>query len=198
MTTTINASTSSGLVASPDNSGTIALQSNGTTQLTVSATGTYGQLVSSTAQAATSGTAITFTGIPTWVKRITMMFYNISATTSDNLIVQIGSGSFVTSGYTGTSGCMYGGSSVSVGAVTNGVLVSNVNTSSDIGNGHIIWTNPTGNLWCASGVFANGNNRVNMYGGGVSLSGVLDRIRLTSNSGSETFTNGYVNILYEG
>ena len=39
MTTTINASTSSGLVTTPDNSGAIALQNNGTTGLNVSATG---------------------------------------------------------------------------------------------------------------------------------------------------------------
>jgi hypothetical protein len=39
MTTTINASTSSGLVTTPDNSGAIALQNNGTTGLNISATG---------------------------------------------------------------------------------------------------------------------------------------------------------------
>jgi hypothetical protein len=39
MTTTINASTSSGLVTTPDNSGTIDLQSNGTTKATISSAG---------------------------------------------------------------------------------------------------------------------------------------------------------------
>jgi len=39
MTTTLNATTSSGLIATPDNSGAIALQNNGTTGLNVSATG---------------------------------------------------------------------------------------------------------------------------------------------------------------
>jgi hypothetical protein len=39
MTTTLNASTSSGLVATPDNSGAIALQNNGTTGLLVNASG---------------------------------------------------------------------------------------------------------------------------------------------------------------
>lgn len=39
MTTTINASTSSGLVTSPDNSGAIALQNNGTTGLLLSSAG---------------------------------------------------------------------------------------------------------------------------------------------------------------
>jgi len=39
MPVTINASTSSGLVTTPDNSGTIALQSNGVTKATVSSSG---------------------------------------------------------------------------------------------------------------------------------------------------------------
>jgi hypothetical protein len=39
MSVTINASTSSGLVTTPDNSGTIALQSNGVTKATISSSG---------------------------------------------------------------------------------------------------------------------------------------------------------------
>jgi hypothetical protein len=39
MTTTINASTSSGLIATPDNSGAIALQNNGVTGLNLTAAG---------------------------------------------------------------------------------------------------------------------------------------------------------------
>jgi hypothetical protein len=41
MTTNLNASTSSGLIVTPDNSGTIELQSNGTTKATVSSSGFY-------------------------------------------------------------------------------------------------------------------------------------------------------------
>jgi hypothetical protein len=55
MTTTINASTASGLVVTPDNSGQIAFQNNGTTELTVNAFGIgLGSAVPS------SGTGITF------------------------------------------------------------------------------------------------------------------------------------------
>ncbi len=39
MTITLNASTSSGLVVTPDNSGVVAIQNNGTTELTVASTG---------------------------------------------------------------------------------------------------------------------------------------------------------------
>lgn len=41
MTTTINASTSSGLVTTPDNSGAIDLQSNGVTKATINSSGFY-------------------------------------------------------------------------------------------------------------------------------------------------------------
>jgi hypothetical protein len=78
MSVTINASTSSGLVQTADTSGTLALQGNGTTQFTVDSTGAYGQIKSGTAVASTSGTSIDFTSIPSWVKRITVMFDSVS------------------------------------------------------------------------------------------------------------------------
>jgi len=99
MTATINASTSSGIIQTADTSGTLALQSNGTTQLTVSSTGAYGQLKSGTAVASTSGTSIDFTSLPSWVKRITVMFNGVSTNSSSDVICQIGSGSFTTTGY---------------------------------------------------------------------------------------------------
>jgi len=68
MTTTINASTSSGLVATPDNSGTIALQSNGVTKATVSSAGFYapGSIIQVVgANNTMSGTTITSTSFVT-------------------------------------------------------------------------------------------------------------------------------------
>ena len=58
-------------------------------------------LTSGTAQASTSGTAIDFTGIPSWAKRITVMFNGVSTNGTSNPQIQLGSGSPTTSGYTG-------------------------------------------------------------------------------------------------
>ena len=49
-------------------------------------------ITSMTAQASTSGTSIDFTSIPSWVKRITVMFNGVSTNGSNNLLIQIGLG----------------------------------------------------------------------------------------------------------
>ena len=57
-------------------------------------------ITSGTSQASTSGTSIDFTSIPSWVKRITLMFNGVSTNGTSNYQIQIGSGSVTTSGYT--------------------------------------------------------------------------------------------------
>jgi len=67
-------------------------------------------ITSGTAQASTSGTSIDFTGIPSWVKRITVMFNGVSTNSTNPIQVQIGSGSYTTTSYTGRSAFLNGGS----------------------------------------------------------------------------------------
>jgi len=52
--------------------------------------GVNSSIVSGTAVASTSGTSIDFTSIPSWVKRITVMFNGVSTNGSSNLLVQLG------------------------------------------------------------------------------------------------------------
>jgi hypothetical protein len=57
------------------------------------------------------------------------------------------------------------------------------------------------NLW-SCGVTLGLDNGAALYfgitgGGSVSLSGSLDRLRLTTTGGTDTFDNGTINILYE-
>ena len=88
----------------------VAIATGGVQRLLVDASGnvTTGvgslyPLVSGTAVASTSGTAIDFTGIPSWVRRVTVMFSGVSTNGTSNVQVQIGSGSFVTSGYSSST-----------------------------------------------------------------------------------------------
>ena len=60
---------------------------------------TIGVVNSKTAVATTSGTAIDFTGIPAGVKRITVMFNGVSTNGTSNYLLQLGSGSVQTTGY---------------------------------------------------------------------------------------------------
>ena len=195
MSALINASTSSGLVQTADTSGTLELQSNGTTQLTVSSTGAYGQLKSGTALATTSGTGpFTFTGIPSWVKRITVQFSGIAANGS-LLLVQIGSGSYTTSGYvSGGNALNTGGNLVNS---TAGFYAS-PSLSTGTSSGNLVLTNITGNTWVGTALVCRSDGTVVMSSGFIALGGVLDRLQVTTVTGTATFSSGSTNILYEG
>jgi hypothetical protein len=198
MSSLINASTSSGLIQTADTSGTLELQSNGTTQLTVSSTGAYGQLKSATAQASTSGTSIDFTSIPSWVKRITVMLNGVSTSGTSNYQIQIGAGSVITSGYTGQMTSMNSAGSAAILAYTNGFCVYNTGSASASVYGHAVLTLVSGNIWIYSSNILSTDPRASVGSGGYPLSGTLDRIRVTTVNGTDTFDAGSINILYEG
>ena len=195
MSVLINASTSSGLVQTADTSGTLELQSNGTTQLTVSSTGAYGQLKQGTAVASTSGTSIDFTGIPSWVKRITVIFDSVSTNGSSIVQVQLGySGGVVTSGY--ASAAQQSGSG---NTGTAGFVIDSSVGATNVRSGNMVICNISTNKWTASGAVTISSSNVGSFGGvSPALSGALDRIRITTVNGTDTFDAGFVNILYEG
>lgn len=200
MSVLINASTTSGLVQTADTSGTLELQSNGTTQLTVSSTGAYGQLKSGTAVASTSGTSIDFTSLPSWVKRITVMFSGVSTNNTSNLLIQIGSGSITTTGY--DSGA-YSSNSSNVSSTAGFILTGDV-VAGDTHSGSAVLNllNASTNLWVSFSVLGQSTSpgvqgAISTGGGNKALSGALDRIRITSVT-PDTFDAGLINILYEG
>jgi len=81
-------------------------------------------LVSGTAQASTSGTSIDFTGIPSWVKRITVMFSGVSTNGTSEVTLQLGTSSgFVTSGYLGVALTVTTGGTTGTTSLTSGFLV---------------------------------------------------------------------------
>lgn len=167
-------------------------------QVSASVNGTAGNvpLVSGTAQASTSGTSIDFTGIPSWVKRITVMFNGVSTTGTSTYILQIGSGSFTTTGYLGAIAFTGGGSS---GAnLTTGFGIANGVSATAIMHGIATLSTMGSNVWTygINGGFSSGASGIN-GGGSVSISGTLDRIRITTVNGTDTFDAGSINILYE-
>jgi hypothetical protein len=158
-------------------------------------TGTLYPLTSGTAVASTSGTAIDFTGIPSWAKRITVMFNGVSTNGGSNYIIQIGSGSFTTSGY--ASGSIESGSTRAAYTTGFGILSSNAGNAL---YGHMVLTNVSANAWVSSlnSVILQAGVYYAITGaGGISLSGTLDRVRITTVNGTDTFDAGSINILYE-
>jgi hypothetical protein len=183
----------SGNLVAPSTSGNV-LTSNGTTWTSVA--GSY-PLTSGTAVASTSGTSIDFTSIPSWVKRITVMFNGVSTNGSSLLQVQIGAGSVTTTGYIGSVNKANAGANF---AFTDGFLILATNNSSWATYGHLVLTNISSNSWVESSNVstAQAGSDGNQIGAGVlALSGTLDRVRITTVNGTDTFDAGSINILYE-
>jgi len=153
-----------------------------------------------TAVATTSGTAVDFTGIPSWAKRITVVFSSVSPTTTSPFIVQIGSGTVETSSYAGT--CHYLSSSgvANLSMSTGFLLTYNTSTTELTGSysGALVLTNISSNIWVATATLNNSTNQASfLISGTKTLSGTLDTVRFTSVSGTNTFDAGLVNIMYE-
>jgi len=161
--------------------------------------GRASDLVSGTSQASTSGTSIDFTGIPSWVKRITVMFSGVSTSGTSPPQIQIGSGSFSTSGYLGSNSIV----NASPGSVlfTSGFGIG-VNTSNWAATvlvyGGVVLTNITSNTWVAAGSVGRSDTASTyLTNGAIALGGTLDRVRITTSNGTDTFDAGSINILYE-
>ena len=156
------------------------------------------KIVRGTSVATTSGTSVTFTGIPSWVKRVTLMLNGVSTSGTSFVIVQIGSTTFTTSGYLGTT--MGVGNAVGTSAVstTTGFGTSTSAAASDARVGIVQIINITGNIWLGAGTTGLSSGVYGGFSGGtVTLGGALDRVRLTTVNGTDTFDAGSVNILYE-
>jgi hypothetical protein len=193
------------VVVSGDTSGSVSLSAPavaGTTTLTLPTfNGTVGLLVSGTAVASTSGTSIDFTGIPAGVRRITVMFQGMSTSGTSPPMIQIGSGSVTTTGYLGSNTITGSGVASLIYTAGFGIGVSTAQWSAAaVLHGAITLSlfNASTNTWVASGVTSTSNNDASyLTSGSVPLSGVIDRVRITTLGGVNTFDAGSINILYE-
>lgn len=172
----------------------MAVTINGSAGVTTNSGAVYNGISSGTAVSA-SGTSIDFTSIPSWVKRITVMFQGVSLSSTANLLIQIGAGSVTSSGYISTSNRMNQANSTAGASSTSGFVMF-VSSAPNIVSGHMILTNITSNSWVSSHVGKTGTTDTIMGGGDVGLGGTLDRVRITSTS-TDTFDAGSINILYE-
>jgi len=178
----------------PGTSGNV-LTSNGTTWTSAPAS----TLTQDTAKASTSGTSIDFTGIPSSVKRITVMFNGVSTNGTSIILIQLGnSGGIETTGYVGAASYLDNAGSADTVSYTNGIALSSINTAASTWNGLITICNVNANIWAANGTTANPQiPRTNPTASSKTLSDVLDRIRITTANGTDTFDAGSINILYE-
>jgi hypothetical protein len=158
------------------------------------------KIVSGTAQNSTFGTAIDFTGIPSWVKRVTVMFNGVSTNGTSNTLVRLGtSGGIATSGYLSGTGFVWTSANTCQAYTdTTGFLSCVSLTAAGVFSGAFVLTNLLSNAWVAAGtLYRSDVGQVFMASGSVTLSGTLDRVRITTVNGTDTFDAGSINILYE-
>jgi hypothetical protein len=157
-------------------------------------------LVSATAVTA-SGTAVDFTGIPSWAKRITVMFSGVSTNGTSSPQIQLGTGSttYVTSGYLGS--CISTNASPAATTISAGFVFgfSGSGAATSIRHGSVVLTKINENTWVATGNVGSSELAVvAILGGSVNLESVLTAVRITTANGTDTFDAGTINIMYEG
>jgi hypothetical protein len=154
-------------------------------------------LVTGTAVASTSGTSIDYTSIPSWVKRITVIFNDVSLSGTAALLVQIGD----SGGIENTSYVSYviNGASGSSSNTTGYILINDPGAAASTYSGLVTICLVSGATWIEAGtVSRSGGPFVNSSAGSKTLSAApLDRVRITTSNGTDTFDAGSVNILYE-
>jgi hypothetical protein len=173
---------------------------NGSAGVTTNSGAVYDGIQSDTAKTAT-GTSIDFTGIPSWAKRITVMFSGVSTNGTSVPLLQLGdSGGVEITGYLGAA-------STSSGAGTSNALytagfgfVGSTGGAANIFGGSVTITalDSTTNLWTCSGIVGFSNvAATTQIGGTKTLSATLDRVRITTVNGTDTFDAGSINTIYE-
>ena len=157
-------------------------------------------LTSGTAVVSTSGTSIDFTGIPAWVKRVTISFNGVSTSGTSNPLFQIGdSGGVETSGYLGAGSTIDTGVSPVVANYTTG-FGAPLGAATNVIHGSIVLSliNAATFLWAAAGTFGlSSTTTMALTSGSKALTATLDRVRITTVAGVDTFDAGSINILYE-
>jgi hypothetical protein len=171
---------------------------NGSAGVTTNSGAVYNGIASGTAVASTSGTSIDFTGIPSWVKRITVMFNGVSGNGTSNIQVQLGdAGGIETTGYSSAAVQMVGGSAVVGTSATSGFLATASNSAVSVHNGNIVFNLLSSNTWIQNGTLYNTVGAINSSAASKSLSDTLTQVRITTVNGTDTFDAGSINILYE-
>lgn len=150
------------------------------------------------AQATTTGTSIDFTGIPAWAKRVTLNCAGISTNGSGaNMLIRLGSSAGVeAAGYSSTSAYYI---SPGTGSVSSNTTAFSVPLSGDsiTRTGTLVFTKLAPDTWICSGMIGQ-PSAMTWVAGQVALPGALDRLRIITSNGTDTFDAGSASLLIEG
>jgi hypothetical protein len=175
------------------------LQSNGASAPTWVAAPTGGFTLG-TPVATTSGTSIDFTGIPAGTKQIVISFKNVSLNSTSQLLIQLGdAGGIETTSYTAITAQLDTVVSTLFSSTGFRIRVAGSASNQLSGSVTLILENSTTFSWAATGIVgdtANNTDSMAVVCGVKSLSATLDRVRITTANGTDTFDAGEINIAY--
>jgi hypothetical protein len=169
------------------------LKSNGTSAPTWADPST---LTEATAQSPTGTNVVNFTGIPSWVKRITVSLYRVSGNAGGFIYIQVGTGgTYETTGYF-TYNSNLTSSGTSLASNTEAICLISTSDASSVVSGLFTLTKVGGNNWVGTGsIMRSGDSTSSYTQGSISLGGALDSLRLLRASGN--YDSGTINIMYE-
>lgn len=148
-------------------------------------------------QATTSGSAVDFVGIPSWAKRITVLFNGFGTSTVNDIRVQVYvDGVLKTTGYSATACYLPGGAYPVTATHSTTIWVVGSGTSTLV-NGAAVLNLVSGSTWVSYGTVQRLNDSAcQLSAGQAALSGALTGIRVDASGG--TFDAGSISVLIEG
>ena len=203
--------TSTGLISTGDATGILQLKSNGITALTVhananvsiasglSVSGSNVQPLILATQQTASGSTVDFTGIPSWVKKVTVMLNGVSASSIGDFYLRLGTGGVLaTTGYFGVVSSISSGATAT-GTVTTGFWAGSAAATAALmySVGYLTLMDSSTNtwMWSMQGSRDDTTDVAHATAGRVALSGTLDTISILPTAGN--FDAGSINIMYE-
>jgi hypothetical protein len=157
-------------------------------------------VITVTETASTSGTSVDFTGIPAAATEITVSLAGVSTNGTSNIILQLGdSGGIETSGYTGSYFIVAGGLVTSNGAPTTYFLLGQ-SAAANLTYAAVTLRRlvSSSNTWVCSaqGSRNTGGGEMTITVGSKPTSAALDRVRVTTANGTDTFDAGTITMSY--
>jgi hypothetical protein len=159
-------------------------------------------VVLGTSQAAT-GNSVTFGSIPSWAKKITLMFHQVSTSGNSPIYIRLGTASGIESAaYANTSSVIGSAGAAGIGTITSAFNLTLGTSYTFIAaqySGQLVFSSFGSDIWVVSGIVAAPSIPYNfvMSGSKPLSSGALTQIQITTFIGTEPFDNGSFNIQYE-
>ena len=147
--------------------------------------------------ATTSGASVSVTGIPSWVKRITVTLNQVSINGVANIMLRIGdSGGIHNTGYTSKE-TVIGTGSTTLTADTTSYLLRTGAIASSLFSGSVtlVCVDTTNHDWVATGIIQSSSVTMNIISGTTTLDTALTQLSLVTTA---AFDAGEFSVHYEG